>query len=97
MELSFLSQVGLVDVLSAMGVSPHGIVGHSVGELGCGYADGSLTARETILAAYWRGRCIVEAQLEPGAMAAVGKITPDVLFFIKNFFMVINNNICQPS
>jgi malonyl CoA-acyl carrier protein transacylase len=32
-----------------MGVNPDGIVGHSVGELGCGYADGSLTAEETVL------------------------------------------------
>jgi hypothetical protein len=42
------------------------------GELGCGYADGSLTAEETVLAAYWRGRCIKEAKLPPGGMAAVG-------------------------
>ena len=60
-------------MLSSLGLSPDGIIGHSVGELGCGYADGSLTARETVLAAYWRGRCIVEAELEDGAMAAVGK------------------------
>ena len=56
-----------------MGVQPDGIVGHSVGELGCGYADGSLTAEEAVLAAYWRGRCIQEAKLPPGGMAAVGR------------------------
>jgi len=64
--------VALVDILLAMGINPDGIVGHSVGELGCGYADGSLTAEETVLAAYWRGRCIREANLPPGGMAAVG-------------------------
>ena len=64
-----------MDILSAIGLSPDGVIGHSVGELGCGYADGSLTARETILAAYWRGRCILDAELESGAMAAVGKST----------------------
>lgn len=37
------------------GITPDGIVGHSVGELGCAYADGSFTAEEVILAAYWRG------------------------------------------
>lgn len=62
-----------MDILSALNIHPDGIVGHSVGELGCGYADGSLTARETVLSAYWRGKCIVESKLEPGAMAAVGK------------------------
>ncbi|XP_067928936.1 fatty acid synthase-like [Watersipora subatra] len=65
-------QVALVDTLSVMGLTPDGVIGHSVGELGCGYADGSLTAQETVLAAYWRGRCVLDANLEPGAMAAVG-------------------------
>ena len=50
-------------------------MGHSVGELGCAYADGGLTADETVLAAYWRGRCVKEANLPPGAMAAVGLCT----------------------
>ncbi|XP_062930495.1 fatty acid synthase [Mobula hypostoma] len=65
-------QVAQIDMLNAMGLQPVGIVGHSVGELACGYADNSLTHEEVILAAYWRGRCIKEAKLPPGAMAAVG-------------------------
>lgn len=40
------------------GITPDGIVGHSVGELGCAYADGSFTAKEVILAAYWRGEVL---------------------------------------
>jgi len=68
-----LTQVALVDVLKKMGLEPDGIVGHSVGELGCAYADGSLSGEETVLAAYWRGHCIQQAQLPPGGMAAVGK------------------------
>jgi fatty acid synthase len=64
--------VALVDVLQALGIKPQGILGHSVGELGCAYADGCLTAEETVLAAYWRGRCVAEAKLPPGGMAAVG-------------------------
>ena len=62
-----------MDVLRAYGIKPDGIVGHSVGELGCAYADGGLTAEETVLAAYWRGRCVKEANLPPGGMAAVGQ------------------------
>ena len=61
-----------------MGIRPDGIVGHSVGELGCAYADGSLTAEETVLAAYYRGKCIKEAKLPAGGMAAVGE-SPAVL------------------
>nr|QLI61974.1 fatty acid synthetase 2 [Streltzoviella insularis] len=65
-------QVALVDVLREVGIRPDGIVGHSVGEVGCAYADETLTAEQAVLAAYWRGRSIVDAKLAPGAMAAVG-------------------------
>jgi len=65
-------QVALVDLLFAVGVTPDGIVGHSVGELGCAYADGCFTAEQTVLAAFSRGRAILESKLEGGAMAAVG-------------------------
>ena len=34
--------------------------------LGCAYADGCFTAEETILAAYFRGKCIQESSLPPG-------------------------------
>ncbi|XP_040922555.1 fatty acid synthase-like [Toxotes jaculatrix] len=65
-------QIAQIDLLTKMGLQPDGIIGHSVGELACGYADGSLSHTEAILAAYWRGRCIKEANLPPGGMAAVG-------------------------
>lgn len=63
----------MVDLLTALGVSPDGILGHSAGELGCAYADGAFTAEQTILAAYWRGKSILDSSLQPGAMAAVGE------------------------
>lgn len=62
----------MVDLLTHLGITPDGIVGHSVGELGCAYADGCFTAEQTVLAAYARGRAILESKLPPGAMAAVG-------------------------
>ncbi|XP_064584818.1 fatty acid synthase [Zonotrichia leucophrys gambelii] len=65
-------QIAQIDMLKAAGLHPDGIVGHSVGELACGYADNSLSHEEAILAAYWRGRCVKEAKLPPGGMAAVG-------------------------
>lgn len=63
----------MVDLLKTVGIEPDGIIGHSVGELGCAYADGTFTSEQAILAAYWRGRSIVESQLQKGAMAAIGK------------------------
>ncbi|KAJ8972225.1 hypothetical protein NQ314_000286 [Rhamnusium bicolor] len=73
---SFISiaamQVALTDVLKTVGIEPDVIVGHSVGEVGCAYADGTLTGEQAVLAAYSRGRAILESKLPPGAMAAVG-------------------------
>ncbi|KAL1458881.1 hypothetical protein MTO96_043396, partial [Rhipicephalus appendiculatus] len=66
-------QVALVDLLHAVGLRPDGIIGHSIGEIGCAYADGCLTAEQTVLCAYWRGRCVEREILPKGAMAAVGK------------------------
>jgi fatty acid synthase len=65
-------QVALVDLLHSVGIFPDGIIGHSVGELGCAYADGCFTAEQTVMAAYARGKAISEATLPVGAMAAVG-------------------------
>ena len=66
-------KVALVELLKSIGIEPDGIVGHSVGELGCAYADDTFTSEQTILAAYWRGRSIIESKLPVGAMAAIGK------------------------
>ncbi|XP_075984125.1 fatty acid synthase-like [Anticarsia gemmatalis] len=65
-------QIGLTDILQHLELKPDGIIGHSVGELGCAYADGCLTAEEMILAAYSRGRVSLETPLIYGSMAAVG-------------------------
>lgn len=51
-------QIGLVNILRLCEISPDGIVGHSVGELGCAYADGCFDEKQMILSAYWRGKCV---------------------------------------
>ncbi|XP_063539371.1 fatty acid synthase-like [Cydia strobilella] len=65
-------QIGLTDILLELGLVPAKIIGHSVGELGCAYADGCLTAEEMILAAYSRGLVSVQTPFIRGSMAAVG-------------------------
>ncbi|XP_045503125.1 fatty acid synthase-like isoform X1 [Colias croceus] len=65
-------QIGLTDVLFSLGIVPDKIIGHSVGELGCAYADGCLTAEEMILSAYSRGLVSVQTPFIKGSMAAVG-------------------------
>ncbi|XP_063537569.1 fatty acid synthase-like [Cydia strobilella] len=65
-------QIGLTDILLQLGLVPDKIIGHSVGELGCAYADGCLTAEEMILSAYSRGLVSIQTPFIRGAMAAVG-------------------------
>ncbi|XP_041972480.1 fatty acid synthase-like isoform X2 [Aricia agestis] len=65
-------QIGLTDVLRSMGIVPDYIIGHSMGELGCAYADGCFTAEETIQCAYSRGLVSIQTPLIRGSMAAVG-------------------------
>ena len=63
-----------MDVLTAIGIEPDGMIGHSVGELGCAYADGCFTLEQMLLASYYRGIASIEADLITGSMAAIGKI-----------------------
>lgn len=65
-------QIGLTDVLKAVGIEPDFIIGHSVGELGCAYADGCFTAEQMILSAYSRGLASIETPFIKGSMAAIG-------------------------
>ncbi|XP_051173749.1 fatty acid synthase-like [Leptopilina boulardi] len=65
-------QIGLVDLLTAIGLKPDFLIGHSVGELGCAYADGSFTAEQMILSALSRGLASIETEMPKGSMAAVG-------------------------
>ncbi|XP_072934746.1 fatty acid synthase-like [Epargyreus clarus] len=65
-------QIGLTDILREIGLVPDKIIGHSVGELGCAYADGCFTAEEMILSAYSRGLVSVQTPFIRGSMAAVG-------------------------
>jgi fatty acid synthase len=64
--------------MRAVGIEPDGIVGHSVGELGCAYMDGCFTAEQMVLAAYFRGCASLETELIKGLMAAVGKFADEL-------------------
>lgn len=63
----------MTDVLQKVGVVADGIIGHSVGEIACGYADGCMSLEETVVLAYHRGKIIEEASFPAGGMAAIGK------------------------
>jgi acyl transferase domain-containing protein len=68
-----LMQIGLVDVLrEEYGITPGGVLGHSAGEIACGYGDGCFTREQTVMVAYHRGRMCPEHNISGGLMAAVG-------------------------
>ena len=54
------------------GITPAGILGHSAGEIACGYADGGFSRAECVLVAYHRGRMCPHHGITGGLMAAVG-------------------------
>ena len=72
-DAHFRRQIALTNLLTALGLVPDGIIGHSVGELTCAYADGCLTEEQTILAACHRGIASNMVKLEKGMMAAIGE------------------------
>lgn len=65
-------QIAIVDILRVLEIPSDYFIGHSVGELGCAYADGCFTADQMILAAYSRGMASLETKKIRGSMAAVG-------------------------
>jgi acyl transferase domain-containing protein/SAM-dependent methyltransferase len=64
-------QIVLVDLIRSWGVTPAAVVGHSSGEIAAAYTTGSLSKKEAILAAYFRG-VVTRCNLASGTMAAVG-------------------------
>ncbi|KAF7404757.1 hypothetical protein HZH66_003663 [Vespula vulgaris] len=85
-------QIGLVDLLTSVGILPDYIIGYSVGELGCAYADGSLTLEETILAAYSLGISVTEAKIPHYSVAVVGLGYKDLINICPNDIDVVCHN-----
>ncbi|XP_018311540.1 fatty acid synthase [Mycetomoellerius zeteki] len=64
-------QIGLVDLLTSLGITPDYMISHSAGELGCAYADKCLTIEQTILSAYFIGLACAEGKIIHSSMAVV--------------------------
>ncbi|XP_036142914.1 fatty acid synthase-like [Monomorium pharaonis] len=64
-------QIGLVDLLTSLGITPDYMISHSAGELGCAYADKCLTIEQTILSAYFIGLACVGEKIIRSSMALV--------------------------
>ncbi|CCC12736.1 PKS4 [Sordaria macrospora] len=62
-------QIALIDLLAHLGITFHTVVGHSSGEIAAAYAAGKLSARDSILISYYRGKY---AHLASGAEGQLG-------------------------
>ncbi|XP_055377679.1 fatty acid synthase isoform X2 [Condylostylus longicornis] len=96
-------QIGLVNILKVLDLEPDYYVGHSIGELACGYADGGITMEQAILAAYYRGKVCEEIEKANFKMVSIPlgykKITK---FLPENLDVACHNSlnssfVCGPT
>ncbi|KAL8993489.1 MAG: hypothetical protein Q9169_006308 [Polycauliona sp. 2 TL-2023] len=74
-------QIALVDLFQSWDIIPTVSIGHSSGEVGAAYAAGLMSAPEAIMAAFCRGRSVVQNSTF-GAMLAVGLGAEDAQAFL---------------
>lgn len=77
-------QIALVDLLAAWNIHPAAVVGHSSGEIGAAYACRSLSAKDAIASAYYRGRATLNLNAKLiGGMAAIGLGAQDIARYLQ--------------
>ena len=54
-------------MLAAVGIKPDGFIGHSAGELMCGYLDGCISQRDALICYFFKDECVLKCN--DGAMA----------------------------
>lgn len=84
-------QIAVVDLLRSWGVTPAAVAGHSSGEIAAAYAAGSLSKKEAILAAYFRGYATRE-KVADGTMAAVSLGASDVRKYLAKGVVIACEN-----
>ncbi|KAL6256231.1 hypothetical protein P5V15_012347 [Pogonomyrmex californicus] len=64
-------QIGLVDLLTSLGIVADYMIGHSAGELGCAYADKCLTIEQTIVSAYFIATACTDRKIIRSSAAVI--------------------------
>ncbi|KFZ23643.1 hypothetical protein V502_01879 [Pseudogymnoascus sp. VKM F-4520 (FW-2644)] len=84
-------QIGLVNLLKKLGVSPSAVIGHSSGEIAAAYAANAITAEEAIKIAYYRGQ-VARKINRPGKMISVGLGRDDIDPYISDGIAIACEN-----
>ncbi|CAG2102324.1 unnamed protein product, partial [Medioppia subpectinata] len=83
-------QMALFSVIKTLNITVDGIIGHSFGEIACGYADGCLTLREAMIYVALRG--VITVHIPEGLMAVVGLSRDQALTYCPNGVYIACNN-----
>ncbi|XP_072750344.1 fatty acid synthase-like [Anoplolepis gracilipes] len=65
-------QIGLIELLKSVNVVPDHVVGHSIGELCCGYVTGNFTMEQVLLSSYYIGLALSKTKIILNATADIG-------------------------
>ncbi|EFN74070.1 Fatty acid synthase [Camponotus floridanus] len=65
-------QIGLIDLLKSINIVPDYVIGHSIGELCCGYVTGNFTMEQVLLSSYYIGLALSEGKVIYSAIADIG-------------------------
>jgi len=84
-------QIALVNLLESWGVLPSTVIGHSSGEIAAAYTAKTLTAKEAMVIAYYRGQ-VAKSIKGGGGMAAVGLGRDEVMPFLRRGVVVACEN-----
>lgn len=90
-------QIAIVNILKVLEIPFDFCIGHSVGELGCAYADDTLSAEQMLLAAYARGVVSIETKCALGSMAAVGLSYEEIKDMLPKGIEVACHNSCNSA
>jgi len=90
-------QIALFNKLSAAGIQPAAVVGHSSGEIAGAYAAGAISMEAAIIFAYYRG-FVTKQQTLAGAMAAIGLGSQDAARFLcEGVVIACENSPCSTT
>ena len=86
-------QIGLTNILKEHGLEPDYIIGHSMGEIGCAYADNCLSEKECISISYIRSKMVELIHSDTFFYNYHDDLiinNPDIIKYIQNSYKINN-------